>query len=679
MTTENPEVKLLPPPPEPKKGFINRELSWLAFNRRVIEQANRQDIPFHKRLTFIGIADNNLDEFISVRFAGLHHTSSDGDSQYRDYQKVLAQILEQKSIILNKASSLLSNVKLNDAIKSIDEPVPNKVIKYFEKEIYPILTPILLGQNKEVPKFNDKDVNLFIKLKGDNGSQFAFLQIPHQIDRVVRIDKEYYYTEDIVRSMLPTIFNSVIVDNVILFKVNKEYDAEIDTDDQVSIIERVNDVLIKREENNIIFVEVNTCGKTANDVYPLVRKLLKLLNVSRKHLYLHSSTSCNGKVLNQKYLMNEPFKKFHIENDVEYIPLKPRVPSELDGAKSILDYLDDDDLILHHPYDTYDVFISFLREAASDPDVITIKQTLYRVSSEKSPIIKALCQAALSGKKVTVMLELLARFDEKQNIRLINTLNQAGCNIVYSLDGLKTHAKMCIVTKHTKNGIVTYSHVGTGNYNEKSAKIYTDISYFTSKRIIGKELTDVFNMITGLSIPQDLMRIKYSPNTLRSGLVEEIEKYAKLSTEDEPSILTFKLNSLSDAEFVYYIQDILVKYPTMKLNIICRGICSLPVNLPNLKVKSIIGRYLEHSRIYSFSRGGKTKVFISSADLLTRNLDRRIEIMTPIDDKDCRKKLVDILEKFMSDTTNSYELVNSSYVKVEDDGNNSHSLFIKKG
>ena len=666
--------------------FIDREKSWLEFNKRVLEQALRPDMTYNKKLEFIGIASNNLDEFISVRFSGIYHQHKNQESHRNRelYKQLIRDIKEQKNRINDVASQLLSIGVVEKQIHKREEVISNEVIRYFEKEIYPVLTPIMVGKNKEVPRFNDDDLNLFIKLKSEETGDvsYAFLQIPHQLERVAKIGGKYYHIENIIIDMLHRLFNSGTIVAKLLFKVTKEYDSEIDSNDQISIIDRVNDVLVKREENNIIFLDINCLGKPIAEMAQPIRKLYKLLKVEKKHIYYLTNPS-HLRVLNQRYLMEDPFKKIYPAGLASFDllpPLKPTIPSELDSAESILEYLDDDDLILHHPYESFDVFVGFLREASNDPDVITIKQTLYRVSSEKSPIIKALCNAAMSGKKVTVMLELLARFDEKQNIKLINTLNRAGCNIVYSIDGLKTHAKMCIITKRTKKGVVTYSHVGTGNYNEKTAKVYTDISYFTSNRVLGKELTEVFNMITGFSKPIHLNRVLYSPNTLRNGLMELITEYAKLSTGDNPSTITIKINSLSDFEMVTFLHQTLRNYPTLQMNIICRGICSMSAIHPNLTIKSIVGRFLEHSRIYSFEHNGKSVTYISSADLLTRNLDKRIEIMTPIYDKSCNKRIRSILDTFLKDNVNSYIMEGENYKHINDDTsqNNCHKDFIRR-
>ena len=682
------EVKLTVNVPieTPVALFINRELSWLDFNDRVIAQYNRTDVPFHDRLTFLGIAASNLDEFISVRFSGLFHDMerSESDELNATYRKVLSRITEQREKINTYVNKGIPERMSNSIVRYGDErfKLTDKLKRYFKHEIFPILTPISLGSNKEVPKFNDNDVNFFIKLASNQEgvkSTYCFLQIPHQIPRTIRMGKHYYFVEDIVRSMFDEIFNNSIIESYILFKVIKECDTEVDHDDNISIIDRVNNVLVKREENNVIFLDVEMDHEDLSTSSSLLKKLTKLLKVERKHVYSINTKTVGLRTIAHQYLKAKPFRKVDIEGDVEWKSFKPKLPSELLDETSIFDYLDDDDLILHHPYHSYDTVVGFIQEASNDPDVISIKQTLYRVSSEKSPIIQALCNAAMSGKKVTVMLELLARFDERQNINLINKLNQSGCNIVYSLEGLKTHCKMCIVTKATKKGIVTYSHVGTGNYNEKTANIYTDISYLTSNRAIGHDLSSLFNMITGFSKPDELKRIKYSPYTLRPTLVDEMTRCCEESSIEDPSHIYIKINSLSDVSMVATMEKLIERYPTCQWHITVRGICSLPAldRYTNVTIKSIVGRFLEHSRIYGFVSKGKDRVYISSADMLTRNLDKRIEILCPINDKSCKARLFDILKTFENDTINSWYATENGFIQREMTDVNCHNEFIK--
>lgn len=660
---------------DPEIKWIDRDLSWLKFNERVLNQVDRKYIPFHEKLAFIGIADSNLDEFIAVRFAEMYQHRDDSKAAKKEYTSVLEQIAVQKAQIIDRFKSLIS--KLDVFNKNVES---KNLVSYFDKNIFPALTPITVESNKEIPKFNVNDINLFIRLHDDADSsedKYCFLQIPQQLGRVVfHIGYSYHTIEDLLVRNLKKIFTTKTIAGYMFFKITKSYNEEIDQDTRTNIIDRVNDVIQKREENNIIYLQVYQMKSTKK----MLKDLIKLLKVPKKHVFCEQGEKIGNEaiaLLGFEYLKEKPFKKVDVEEDSwmensEIVnaqwktKFRPAIPDELFGVDSMFDYLDEEDLIVHHPYETYELIVSFLHEAAHDPNTISIKQTLYRVSSEKSPIVKALCDAARNGVKVTVMLELLARFDEKQNVRLINKLKDAGCTVVYSLNNIKTHCKICLVTKATKKGIVSYSHMGTGNYNEASAKVYTDISYFTSKDSIAHDLNSIFNMITGFSEPDKLNKLSYSPKNLRERIVREIQEAATCATEATPSTVNIKVNAISDEQMVKLIEDVARNNPHIKFNIICRGICSLVPTTENIRIKSVIGRFLEHSRIYAFEYAGKKRVYISTADLLTRNLDKRIETLIPIGYNDCKRKILTIFNKLMDDEANTYWMLKSGqYFKDE--------------
>ena len=664
--------------------YIDRDLSWVQFNHRVIEQVKREDIPYHERLKFIGIAASNLDEFISVRFSRKVNDESSDENYLSNLKNA---IKSQKEELAAVAKEYVYGVTaINEKVVRPNEEYQKAVKSTFRRDIYAALSPIAVDQNKEVPIFKDGELNLFIKVRDNNresnSTGYCFVQIPHQLGRIMKVKGNYMFIEDIILSNLNSLISDKKIVGTVLFTVNKEYSDKVKTDTFTPIMDRINKVLIKRNANNIIALDVVEHADTKSS---MIKHLVKLLKVPKKHVFRFT----DSKYLALEYLTSKPFKKIEYEPNVIKSKqwnknFEPKTPHELLGEKYILDYLDDEDLVLHHPYETYDVVTGFVQEASMNPDVLSIKQTLYRVSSEKSPIVKALCNAAKNGIKVTVMLELLARGDESQNIRLVSKLKEAGCNVVYSLEGLKTHAKMCIVTKYTKKrGITVYSHVATGNYNEKTAKLYTDISYFTSKSRIGIELTKIFNTITGFSKPSNLKDISYSPATLRATLYEEMDKcveYCNASAEHDsltrstPNSATdqadtavdsvghrpltrigIKINALSDIEMINKIKEVSeAAGDKIQIDIICRGVCSLVPSRENIRIKSIVGRFLEHSRIYTFTRGNKTKVYISSADLLTRNLDRRIETLIPINDSKCKKKILNIFYAQLNDSANSW-------------------------
>ena len=602
--------------------WIDREQSWLQFNYLVLSQVSRDDIPLNDKMKFIGIASNNLLEFVSVRYA------SKGDNTLRELIK------EQKAQIQEEFARMNSSENIKCVIENKEDSA-----KLFSK-LYSILTPIGVGKNKEVPRLNESDINFFVKLRMQDGdSKYCFLQLPHQVGRVYTIKEKQYFLEDIVEAHMDEIFNNVEVEKFVQFTVNKDYAEEMVHDTDVPIITRISDILKKRRENNFIFMDIK--GRDEK----LVNKLCNLLNIKKKNIFYIE----NDGALGLEFLLNYDHKKKDDIPKEKYTKFKPYMPEELEDEKSIFDYIEDEDLIVHHPYESYNVVVKFLKEAASDPKVISIKQTLYRVS-DGSPIIEALCDAARNGIQVTIMLELLARFDERRNISLIRDLKESGVNIVYSLEKLKTHCKMCLIVRAGKRGIRTYSHIATGNYNEKSAKVYTDISYFTTKPSIGYELNSIFSMITGFSQPTELKSVSYSPRTLRQKLYDEMERV--VNSKEQQKIIWIKINAISDKDIVEKIQTIAKEHPDVQFNIICRGMCSLP-SAENIRIKSIVGRFLEHSRIYMFQVGNEWSVFISSADLLTRNLDRRVEILFQVSKY---KKIRKIFLKCWEDTANTWWL-----------------------
>ena len=655
------EVKEKETVPDIVETFIDRELSWIQFNERVIDQARRDDIPLQEKLVFLGHAASNLDEFISVRFSEVYLKAQNTDSvDYADnlslYGKLLEQIREQKSEIAKLESELTSNEIISSKMLGVVGVDEQHLEEFFKENVFPALTPISVENNKEIPKFDDEDINIFIELKDtdkDKKSTYCILPIPKQLKRVFKIGNAYFNIEDLVTKNLALIFSNKVVENFAYFKVNKNYSEEVDHNTSIKILDRANAVVKKRRENNIVFLDISTNEENFKSEF--IKALIKFTRVPKKHVCRFGL----DRRLGLQFLKTKPYKKIFNKAEDYVIPpewksdFEPVYPKELLGFDSLFEYLDEnEDLVIHHPYESYDVVLSFIKEAASNPNVVSIKQTLYRVSSEKSPIIKALCEAARNGIRVTVMLELLARFDEVQNIKLVDKLKAAGVTVIYSMEKIKTHCKMCIVTKSTKRGIKTYTHVSTGNYNEKTAQSYADISYFTSRNDIATDLTSVFNMITGFSKPTNTEVISFSPLTLRSTIEKEIDYLFDNASSKQPGYIDIKVNSLSDREMVnklYFATD----NPNLHVRIIARGICSMTNLNDQIEIKSVIGKFFEHSRIYIFRYNGFSKVYISSADLLTRNLDKRIEILVPISDN-CKQKVIDIFDTLWEDRANSY-------------------------
>lgn len=627
--------------------YIDRELSWMDFNERVLCQTNLKKNPLIERLKFLGITHSNLDEFLSVRFSDVYSKYINkyelpddiGNTNYKKkYKKLLErvhQFKEEQCSVFNKLEKQLNKENIEFvSVSKLDKKERKNIDKYFNKSILPVLSPILYSNRKELPLFKDNEINFLIHIK-DGKKLLAFLPIPSILDRIVSIDKKrYVFIEDIIKENLNKIFQNVKIKRVSLFKVAKEYlDIPIH-DKKRSIVDSVKDIMSKREHGRIIFIDTYQSDKKMN------KTLCKIFSVPKAHIFKSSTR------IGLRCLIGKPIKK----SELEFAPSSSVYPTELTGIRSIFDYLDNNDIILHHPYQSYDVVLDFIREAANDDKVISIKQTLYRVSSTDSPIIKSLCRAANNGKRVTVMLELLARFDESQNLKLVDKLKAAGVSIVYSLEHLKTHCKMCLVTKRTKKGIQQYSYTATGNFNEKTARQYTDLSMFTSNKKFGDDLNTVFNMLTGYSKPEKLDKLYCAPYSLRKKLYKLIDNEIK----SKDGHIKIKVNSICDLGIMNKLNE--AADVGVKIDILCRGICSI-IPRKNIKVYSIIGKHLEHSRIYSFKNGGKWKRFISSADLLTRNLDKRVELLIPVKDKSCNKKIGKIFDHiFEKDTANKFEM-----------------------
>lgn len=636
-----------------EETWRDREEAWLDFNWRVMDQPMRSDIPVYARIPFIGISASNVSEFTSVRFAD---KDKDDAENPEHVEKLRNKIRSMNIRIQWMAEQYNEKYHLWETITNKDK---DDLRKFFYKQIYPMLTPIAVGNNKEIPMLDDKDLNFFVKAHSKeqpDEKRYVFLQVSHEVNRFVEHKEKIYLMEDIISLFMNEIFNTCVVEDFIQFTVCKNYSEEIQKNNNVSVTERIEKVIKNRRKNNVVFMVVLRDKHRSSNI---VKKLTKLLKVKKENVL--DVVKTNPNIMIGAQIFTKYPKK--IQDDNEYPNynenFKPKWPEELIGEKSVLGYLEDSDLLVHHPYETYDVVLEFLREASQDSKVVSIKQTLYRVSSPNSPIVKYLCDAASNGVKVTVMLEVLARFDERQNISLIKHLKESGVNIVYSLDGLKTHCKMCLVVKAGKKGLQIFSHVGTGNYNEKSAKQYTDISYFTSRPEIGSELNALFNMISGISKPMDLKTVSYSPDTLRPTLLKEMDWVANaINKHDNQKFVKkiwMKFNSFSDEMMVQKIEELADAHPDVEFNIICRGICSMPEYRENIHIKSVIGRFLEHSRIYMFQVGGKYHTYISSADLLTRNLDRRVETLVRIDDSSSKKKLKNIMLTYWKDTANSWK------------------------
>lgn len=648
--------------------YTNREMSWMEFNKRIIHLTLNKEIPLLERCKFLAISSSNLDEFIMVRFASIINkvynspniTDISGMSPMEEFNKILKEICEFKKVQQQTFGSLVSKLYKNDITISRVDKLTSKekgfINTYFHRNIYPLLTPVLYDTTKEVPLIRSKKLSLIVSLADSYSSHLNVISIIpiENLERVIEVptdngDKKFVLVEDIIEANLNKIFVNKVVLYSGCFRIIREGDLSIDHNRDYYITDRMRQTLIEREFGTPVFMEVD------KDIpKPILKTLIKIFGIDKKLVYKTKG------VLDYSFFMTGK-----ISNPVlEYDKFIPQYPEELIGEKNMFDAIDDGDILLSHPYESYDPVIKLLENASHDRDVLAIKQTLYRVSSVDSPIVESLCRAAKNGIQVSVLLEIKARFDEDQNLQLIDKLKMAGCKLIFGFEELKTHCKMLVVVKRNKSGMKIYSHIGTGNYNDKTAKIYTDISYFTSTRKIGEDLISIFNILSGYSdTSTKLNKLFISPDNIRFQFYKLIDEQIELAANGKDATITLKMNAICDKGIIGKLYE--ASEAGVFIDIVCRGICSMKVINDNIRIKSVVGRFLEHSRIYRFGNDTNFKIFISSADLLTRNLDKRVEILTPITETNCKNKLDKILKQTLADRFNSYGInYDNKYIKI---------------
>lgn len=640
--------------------YTKRDLSWIDFNRRVLMLASDKNTPMNERANFIGITESNLDEFIAVRYP-----SSDEESP-EDKVKLLKEIKkfisERDEVVKGYISQLHTKYKIT---LSIPKKLSKKELIQLEKDYYNNIFPLM--SIEKISEYRIDNAYPFIGVTiNDNGIIDTFvIPILKAMDRFYITNENNIVTiEDIITHFLPSLFiNKEIIDYGV-FRVIQDYSIMLEHDTSKSIINRMEDILHQRMNSRAVLMQYREgCGAYTKEI-------------------VSDNFGLSKKVLIKRHFIDyKIFSSFNVVKGGNYKKFTPKKLHSTYNNRSMFEILDKNDLLLHHPYDSYDTVINFIKEATGDPCVVTIKQTLYRVSSIDSPIVEALCNAARNGKKVIVMVEIKARFDERNNIDVYKKLTNAGCLVTLGDEYKKTHCKMCVVTRKTGKDIKVYSHVATGNYNENTSRIYTDISYLTSNRKIGQDLTEIFNILLGSSKPSSNMnKIFYSPVNLRQTLIKYIDNEIKIAKNGKRAEIIMKINSISDKAIINKLY--LAADKGVKVTIIVRGICSI-IPRKNLNVKSIVGRFLEHSRIYYFRNRKNHDYFISSADLLPRNLDKRIEIMIHLNNDTLDNNVSKILSLMKNDTTNSFiETRTGNWIKETTDKKkefNAHKKFIEMG
>lgn len=655
--------------------YENRELSWLKFNQRILNEARDKQIPILERVKFLSITSSNLDEFFMVRVASLKDmvnadykkpdlagmtpteqlsaihevTKKFVATQYTTYNRSLIPLLNQAGIHIISAHEALSPKQAE------------YVDRYFTETIYPVLTPLAVDAARPFPLIRNKSLNIAALItqkdkghhlfKGKNKAlEFATVQVPSVLPRLVPLPsdeehtKTYILLEQIIEKNIDRLFLNYNVQCAFPYRIMRNADLPIDEDDASDLLKEIQKQLKRRQWGEVIRLEVE------EKMDPnLLSTLRNNLNVPKEAIY-----SINGPI-DLTFLM----KLYGMDgrDDLRYTPYVPQQNPRIAPGANIFECIAKGDIFLHHPYETFDPVVEFIAQAAKDPEVLAIKQTLYRVSGN-SPIIAALARAAEAGKQVTVLVELKARFDEENNIVWAKKLEQSGCHVIYGLVGLKTHSKIALVVRREEDGIKRYVHLGTGNYNDSTAKTYTDCGLFTCSELIGEDATAVFNMLSGYSEPAVWNKLIVAPIWLRKMFYRLIERETKHALDGKKARIVCKMNSLCDQHIIAKLYE--ASAAGVEIYLIIRGICCLKTGIPgvseHIHVRSIVGNFLEHSRIFYFYNDGLEDIFMGSADWMPRNLDRRVEIIFPVEDEAIKQQVKHILDVELMDNLKAYHM-----------------------
>lgn len=679
-------------------NYVNRELSWLEFNYRVLEEARDKTTPLFDRLKFLSITASNLDEFFMVRVASLKdmvhagYTKTDiagmtPSEQLTSISAKTHELVEQQQKTYNR--SLVPILKQNGLRiigdhESLSKYEAAYVDQYFEELIYPVLTPMAVDSSRPFPLIHNKSLNIAALVKNKKGEgelDFAMVRVPSSLTRVIvipqeRCDKEgtvattVIYLEEVIERNIDKLFLNYDIVCSHPFRVMRNADLGIDEDEAEDLLKEIEKQLKKRQWGEAIRLEIEEKADRR-----LLKILKKELQVTSDEIY-EISGPLDLTVLMKMYGL----PGFDSLKAPEYTPQQvPALMNDDDIFTNILK----GDILLSHPFETFAPVVNFIKKAARDPDVLAIKQTLYRVSGN-SPIIAALAEAANNGKQVSVLVELKARFDEENNILWAKMLEKAGCHVIYGLLGLKTHSKITLIVRKEEDGIRRYVHLGTGNYNDSTAKLYTDCGILTCDRQIGEDATAVFNMLSGYSEPLGWNKLSLAPLWLRGKFLRLIQRETKNARNGKPSGITAKMNSLCDKEIIANLYE--ASCAGVKIDLIIRGTCCLKAGIPdlseNITVHSIIGNFLEHSRIFLFENSGEQRIFMGSADWMPRNLDRRVEILFPVEDQKLKERLIHYLEVQLEDNVKAHFLQpDGTYEKLDKRGRtlvNSQEVFCRE-
>ena len=650
--------------------FYNRELSWLKFNLRVLKEAMVKDTPLLERLKFIAISASNLDEFFMVRVAGLW-SNFDSGVEKRDasgmsvHEQLVAISQAAHEQVRTQTKSLIALMAEMDAVKlhfrrvkDLSELGKDWLEEYYREVVFPVLTPMAVDASRPFPFLANKTLNLAVELiKADGEHSMGLIQVPSVLDRIVEVEPEgkrtFVFLEDIIASHCHDLFKGCHILDMVSFRVTRDSDLDLEEDDSVDLMKEVEESLRKRKRGAAVRLEI---FKTNNN--RIKRFLEENLDVTEMEVYEINGPldpTCFFKFIGMKGMW--PWL---------YEPFVPQRPLELPDDSDLFAAIRENDLLLHHPYESFDPVVKLVSDAADDPQVLAIKQTLYRVSGN-SPIVAALARAAENGKQVTVLVELKARFDEENNILWARRLEKAGCHVIYGLVGLKTHAKIILIVRKEDNGIKRYLHLGTGNYNDSTAKLYTDLGLMTANDEFGSDASAFFNLLSGYSEPPVWNKLVMAPLGLREKIYALIDNEIAMVRAGREGHIIAKMNSLIDQPVIQKLYE--ASAAGVHIDLIVRGICGLRTGIEgisdNITVRSIVGRQLEHSRIFWFANGGEEQLYLSSADWMPRNLNDRVELFFPVETEEHIRRIKALLDLYLRDNVGAHMMQsNGTYRRV---------------
>lgn len=674
--------------------YFNRELSWLKFNQRVLQESIDNTNPLLERLRFLAITSSNLDEFFMIRVAGLRHQEENGivkyDAAHMDAKAQLKAIDESAKRLVRVQYTYLQHVlkQLEEEQLFFVKPTDlsgsqlDWLHQYFEQVVYPVVTPLAVDSGHPFPFLANKTMNTVVQIKRaiaeteeDKETKIAILPIPSVLNRIVEVpshtDKRYFiYLEDIITYYCEAFFVGYEILKSMTFRVTRDADLEIDEEEAQDLLREMEESLRRRRRGASVRLEV--AGDGDEELLAFILKSLQLK--------ANDAFKVNGPL---DLCMYFGFCDIDGYDYLRYTPFEPCEPADLVGheEENIFDSIRSGDIFVHHPFETFKTVEDFVAQAAQDPQVLAIKQTLYRVSGN-SPIISSLIKAADNGKQVTVLMEVKARFDEENNILMARRLEKAGCHVIYGLKGLKTHSKITMVVRREDDAIRRYVHLATGNYNGKTARLYTDCGIFTCNDQYGEDASAFFNLISGYSDPPMWNKFIVAPLNLREKIIANIDEEIECAKRGEEAYIIAKMNSLLDKYVVAKLYE--ASSHGVKIDLIVRGICTLRPGIEGvsdtIQVRSIVGRFLEHHRLFYFRHGGKDDVFLSSADWMPRNLNERVELMIPIEEKRHKERIVGILKLYLADNQKAHIMsTDGSYRKIvaRDNPISAQSLLMK--